>query len=93
MTKSAFVEIETLRDPDGMGLVAAITAKQKDNGYTAYSFAIFKEFERSTGGPTQRTNYLNERHIGAARKLIDMVEARIAVSRDQLHEQKRKASK
>jgi len=90
MAKSEFVEVDTLRDRDGVGLVAPITVSQRPNGYRAFSFSIFKEFERTPGGPTERTNYLSDRHLGAVRKLIDDVEARIQVERDKVHETRRR---
>lgn len=90
MSKSEFVELATLRDPDGMGLVAPITVRERENGYKAFSFAVFKEFERKEGGETQRTAYLNERHIVGLRKLIDRVEERIRLEQDKLHEGRRR---
>jgi hypothetical protein len=87
MTKSDFVELATLRDPEGLGLIALINVKDKPNGYKSFSFALFKEFER--GGATERTAFLNERHLGAARKLLDMVEKRIRAEQDKLHTQRR----
>lgn len=90
MTKSEFTEIEVIRDPEGLGLIASITMREKANGYVAFSFAIFKEFERSVGGATQRTSYMNDRHIEAARKLLDHVERRISEEKDKLHARRRR---
>jgi len=89
MAKSEFIEIDCLRDPDNLGLVAPITIKEKPNGYIAFSFAIFKEFERG-GGPTQRSSYLNDRHIDAAHKLLDAIERRIEIERDRVWERRRR---
>ena len=82
-TDSPFTEIARLRDPDDLGLVAPITIKTKPNGYVAFSFAIFKEFERSDG-ETRRSSFLNDRHIDAAHKLLDAVEKRIEIERDRV---------
>lgn len=71
--------------------MAILTRCDKPNGYTKLSWALYKEFERTTGGQTERTQYLNERHISAARKLLDMVESRLAVERDKLHTTRRHA--
>lgn len=89
MPKSEYEVIDTLRDPDGLGLIAEITRFRRGNGFTGVSFAIFKEFERRSGGPTERTAYLNSRHIGAARKLLDLVETRVAEETDKFHEARR----
>jgi hypothetical protein len=89
MSRNDFVEVDVLRDPDGLGLVAPITARVKPNGFTAFSFAIFKEFERAPGHPTQRTSYMNERHISAMHKLLDRVEKRIAEEQDKIHTARR----
>jgi hypothetical protein len=92
MTRSDFVELDVLHDPDGLGLVAPITVRE-NAGYKAFSFAIFKEFERKEGGPTQRTAYMNERHLVAARKLLDLVETRIRAEQDKWHTHARRAAK
>ena len=82
-TDTPFTEIDRLRDLDNLGLVAPITIKTKPNGYVAFSFAIFKDFERP-GGDTQRTSYLNDRHIDAAHKLLEAVEKHIELERDRV---------
>lgn len=89
MSKSDFVELAVIRDPDDMGLIAAITMKDHPNGYRAFSFALFKEFERGDGRPVERSSFLNERHLGAARKLLDMVETRIRAEQDKVHTRRR----
>jgi len=85
MSRSEYVELDTIHDPEGMGLVSHITMRKKPSGYLVYSFAIFKEFERNEGGPTQRTSYLTDRHFGALRKLVDLTEERIRVEQDKMH--------
>jgi len=89
---SPFVEIARLRDPDDLGLVAPITIKTRPNGYVAFSFAIFKEFERADG-ETQRSSFLNDRHIDAAHKLLDAVERRIEIERDRVSTSRREAKR
>ena len=88
MAKSEFNEVAIISDPDGLGLVASITVRERDNGYQTFSFAIFKEFDR--GGDVQRTVYLNARHVGAVRKLLDRVEERIELETDKIHETRRR---
>ena len=85
---SPFTEIARLRDPDDLGLVAPITIKTKPNGYVAFSFAIFKEFEGASG-QAKRTSFLNDRHIDAAHKLLDAVEKRIEIERDRVRASRR----
>lgn len=91
-SKSDYEEIAVLRDPDGMGLIAPITRFRKGNGYYAFSFAIQKEFERTPGGPTERTSFMNDRHILSIRKLLDEVERRIAIEQDKLMAHRRGVS-
>ena len=88
-SRSDYEEIAVLRDPDGLGLIAPITKLKKTNGYTSFSFAIMKEFERKEGGPVERSSFLNERHVAAAHKLLDLVMNRIAEERDKLLAQRR----
>lgn len=87
MPKSDFVELAVLRDPDGLGVVAPITVRKRPNGFVQISFAVFKEFER--GGETQRTSFLNRRHIGALRKLLDEIESFFEKERDRIFEGER----
>lgn len=77
-----FTTLVELKDPDGMGVVAIITTKRRPTGYMSYSFALKKEFELN--GETKRSAFLQDRHIGAARKLLDMVEERIREEQDKL---------
>ena len=89
MPASDYEVIDTINDPDGMGLVAELTRFRRSNGFTGVSFAIFKEFERRPGGPTERTSYLNQRHLGAARKLLDLIEDRMAQETERFHAARR----
>ncbi len=88
--KSDYQEVAILRDTDGLGLVASVTVRQRPNGYQTYSFILFKEFEQREGGETRRTSHLNERHIVAARKLLDEVDAKIRQLKDQYWEERRR---
>lgn len=76
MAKSEFQIITTLRDEES-GLVGVITHLERHKGFSGFSFALFKEFKRSPGSPTERTSYLNERHLGPARRMLDAIEERI----------------
>ena len=90
-TKSDYEEIAVLRDPDGLGLIAPITRLKKGNGYHSFSFAIMKEFERTPGGPTQRSSFLNVRHIPGVIKLIESAEKMIESEKDKLLANRRSA--
>jgi hypothetical protein len=87
-----FTEIDLLRleGDDDVGLVAPITAREKSPGHVVLSFAIMKEFER--GAITERTSYLNQRHIDAARKLLDMVEERLMLEKERIIARRRQAA-
>jgi hypothetical protein len=90
VSQSAFTEIDTIRD-EKSGVVIVITAREKNNGFHAYSFAVFKEFERSTGGQTQRTSYLNPHHIETLQDLLPKVDARIRQEEERVHAERRQA--
>ena len=90
--RSDYEEIAVLRDPDGLGLIAPITRYKKPNGFHSFSFAIMKEFERREGGPTERSSFLNDRHIAAAHRLLNDVEKRIAQEQDKTLASRRRAS-
>jgi len=83
-SKADYEEIDVVRDPDGLGLIAPITRFKKQNGYHSFSFAIMKEFERKEGAPVERSSFLNERHVAAAHKLLDLVVRRIGEEQDKL---------
>lgn len=86
------VVLEEIRDPDS-GLLVVITKKQKYTGYVGFSFAFFKEFERQAGSETERSTWLNDRHIGAARRLLDLAEECIQREKEKLWTQRRGAAK
>lgn len=83
-----FELLDEIRDEE-TGVVAVITKKKKPNGYLGFSFSFFKEFERRPGSPTERTSYLNDRHLGAVRRLINAVEERIEAEKDKLFSSRR----
>ncbi len=85
---SSFEILDEIRDEE-TGVVAVITKKQKPTGYLGFSFSFFKEFERKPGSQTERTSYLNDRHIGAVRRLINAVEERIEAEKDKLFSKRR----
>lgn len=74
--------VETIRDPDGV--VAVITERIKDG---RISFMLSREFE--IGGKTQRSNYLNTRHLPAVRRMLADLEDRLELAEDQAREKKR----
>lgn len=80
-SSSDFVTLDTLYDPDGSGVLAVVTVREQSSGFRVYSFAFFKEFEKD--GVTKRTAYLNDRHIGVARRLLDKIEATICKAQEQ----------
>lgn len=84
-----FDEVDTIRDSE-LGAVATITVKKTSTGYAEFSWCLFKEFQRKEGGSMERTNFLNERHIAAARRLLDKVEARIKEEKERIHHQRRR---
>lgn len=74
---------------DDQGIVGVVSKKEKPNGFLGFSFALFKEFERKPGGPTERTGWLNDRHLGAARRMLNRIEERIDTEMDKRHAQRR----
>lgn len=88
MSKTEYTEIDTIREPDS-DVVAVITARQRPSGLTTYSFCISKEFQRREGGPVDRTAYLNPRHLGAVRRILDKVEERIDEERERVERGRR----
>ena len=67
-----FQELAVLREGD---VVVVITERRKPTGRRAFSFAIFKEFERGNG--PERTSYLGESQLRTAQKLLERVGDRI----------------
>ena len=86
---SEFKEIARIEDPDGIGLVASITKRDRAGGYRAFSFSVFKVWT-DKAGETRNTSYLNARHIPALRKLLSLVEQYIALEQDKLDTERRK---
>lgn len=86
---SDFKEVTQIEDPDGVGLVASITARNRASGYRTFSFSIYKQYT-DKNGEVRRTNYLNERHINAAIKLLHAVSERIALEQEKLDTQRRR---
>lgn len=68
--KSEYEDVEVLRDADG---VVAVISERK-NG-TGCAVAIFKEFTRD--GKTQRSAFLQRRHIAAAKRLLEIAEEKM----------------
>lgn len=83
-----YEEVEQIQDPDGVGLVATITRRAHSNGYTLFSFMIQKEY--SSKGEVRRSSFLNDRHIDAAHKLLDLVGSRINFHLDKLNTERRR---
>lgn len=77
-----FRVIETLVHPDGV--VAVITERVKDG---RISFMISREFEIE--GRTQRSAYLNSRHIPAVREVLNDLVDRLELVEDRARAKKR----
>jgi hypothetical protein len=88
---SEFVEIDRIEDPDGVGIVAVITKRDRAGGYRAFSFALYKEYTDKSGA-ARRSHYLNERHIDASIKLLRLVEKRLLLEQDKLDNERRRRS-
>ena len=75
-----YVEIETIRDEDG--LIAIITERVTDAPRRVgdLSFKLLKEFE--SNGEIKASAYLGRRHIPAIERLVRRVEDRIDVLTD-----------
>ncbi len=69
--RNGYEDIEEVSDPDG---VVAVISRRRSNG--ALSVGIFKIFERD--GVKEKTNFLNSRHFSAVRRVLDIVEKKIA---------------
>lgn len=89
MPKTEYAEIDTLRDEQNPEVISVITARQRPSGLITYSFSILKEFQRREGGPVDRTSYLNTRHLGAMRRLLDKTEERIDEERERIDRERR----
>ena len=77
-----FKVVEEVVDPDGV--VAVITERVKDG---RISFMISREFE--VDGKTQRSAYLNTRHIPAVQQLLADLAERLELAEDRAREKKR----
>jgi hypothetical protein len=75
--KKSFKPVATIRDPIDGEVIALVTAVDRP-GYRGFSFALYKEFQRSPGSEVERTSYLNERHLDAVLRVIKLVEECIA---------------
>lgn len=82
-----FEIFETLRNEDGV--VAKISKKEFRNGYTVYSYSLYKEFERRPGSPPQLSAWMNERHIAGISDLLERVRSVIKKDRGQEYAAKR----
>jgi hypothetical protein len=68
MAKNEYREVAVLRDDEG---VSCVITQKVDSPH--HSFSLVKEFKR--GDEDARTSFLNRRHIDAARRLLNEVEA------------------
>lgn len=82
MAKDNYRDLELVRDEDG---VLALISEHMPSG--RLSFMIAREFER--GGETQRTAFLQRRHLSAAHRLLDQLEAKLDTLEDRTREAKR----
>jgi hypothetical protein len=89
--KTEYVEVATIRDPEGLGVVAAITERERDNGFLSYSFGIFKEYER--GGELCRSPFLRLEHIESAHRVLEAAEREIRTRQDRFWENRRERRK
>lgn len=86
MAREDYFHVDRLTDS---GCVAQINAKTRGDSLS-FSFSIFREFERDGRGPVERTAFLNEQHLVAARRLIDAIERRISEEREKLYAERRR---
>lgn len=82
MNNESFRQVEILRDPDG---VIAVITERVANG--RLSFAIFSEFERD--GETQRSSFLNARHLPAVERLVAAIRGNLELWEDQARARRR----
>ncbi len=82
MPKDNYRDLEILRDEDG---VLALISEHIPTG--RLSFMIAREFER--GGETMRTAFLQRRHLSAAHRILDQLEAELDTLEDRTREAKR----
>ncbi len=82
MAKDNYRDIELVRDEEG---VVALISEHILSG--RLSFMIAREFER--GGDTMRTAFLQRRHLSAAHRILDQLEAKLDSLEDRTREAKR----
>lgn len=70
-TRNGYEDVAEIEDPDG---VIAVISRRRSNG--ALSVAFFKRFERD--GVKEKTNFLNPAHFPGLRRVLALVEKRIA---------------
>lgn len=68
--RTGYDDIDEITDPDG---VVALISRRRSNG--ALSVAIFRTYERD--GEKEKTNFFGSKHIAAARRVLDIDEARM----------------
>lgn len=69
-TRSGYEDVDEIVDVDG---VVAIMSRRKATG--AVSFMLAKIYERD--GKPERTSFMQRKHIEAARRVLDLVEAKM----------------
>lgn len=89
MSSNDFYLIDVLSDPDGLGLRARITAKERHDGYVVHSVAFYREFEKDGRGPTQQTSFFQPQHMPALQKLVLLAEERLRLEQEKIHERNR----
>ncbi len=78
-TRSGYEDVgEPIRDPEG---VIAILSRRRSNGQL--SVAVMKEFDRD--GQTERTSFMQRRHIDAAIRVLTIARDEMDRMEDQTH--------
>jgi len=70
-THQGYEDYDTIRDPEG--IVGIISRRIAHN---TFSVALFRVYERD--GQEERTLFFGRKHFAAARRVLDLAEARIA---------------
>lgn len=76
-TGSAYEDIDEIKDVDG---VVAVISERKKGGIL--SVAFFKEFDRE--GSTERSAFLQRRHLDGVERLLPIVRERLDAIGDKL---------
>ena len=71
MLRTGYEDVEQISDPDG---VVALISRRRSTG--ALTVAIFRTYERD--GAVEKTNFFNSRQFAAVRRVLDIVEKRMA---------------